>query len=188
MTPPPFLQTKRVLLRSLTEADCDGAYLNWLNDPEVCRHNGHHLFPYRPEDAVRYVKKMLASPNDLVLAVTLTDGGRHIGNISLQNIDWVNRLAEFAILIGEKDCWGKGYSKEAARLLLDHGFRSLNLHRIHCGTSASNMPMRGLAAHLGMREEGRRRQALFKQNSYLDLLEYGLLREEFLKRFPPGPE
>lgn len=181
MIPPPFLFGERILLRALTKADCDGAYLKWFNDPEVCRYNGHHLFPYRREEAVAYVKKMRASSNDLVLAITEKSSSRHIGNIALQNIDFVNRSAEFAILIGEKDCWGKGYSKEGGRLLLNHGFRSLNLHRIYCGTAQNNLPMRKLAAYLGMRQEGRRRKALFKGKRYLDILEYGVLQEEFLR-------
>lgn len=178
-----FLEGEGLLLQLLTEADCREAYTSWFNDPQVCRYNSHHLFPLRPEALLTYVKQTQASTTDLVLAIVQKFNQRHIGNVSLQQIDLVNRHAEFSILIGEKDCWGKGYSKEAGRLLLDHAFLSLNLHRVHCGTTQDNLPMQALANFLGMMEEGRRREVLFKHNRYLDVIEYGLLKPEYLARF-----
>ena len=111
-----------------------------------------------------------------------------VGNIALQSIDPVSRSAEFAVVLGDRRCWGKGYSKEAARLILDHGFSELNLNRVHCGTAEGNRAMRKLAASLGMKEEGRRRQAFFKGGAFRDVLEYGILRNEYLRRFPAGRE
>jgi len=178
-----FLSGERILLRALTEADCTGPYLNWFNDAEVCRYNTHHRFPFSLEDALAYIRRTQQSTTDLVLAIIQRKDNRHIGNVSLQQIDFVSQAAEFAIVIGEKDCWGKGYSKEAAVLLLNHAFLSLHLHRIHCGTTQDNVPMQRLALFLGMKEEGRRREALFKEGQYLDILEYGLLKEEYLGRF-----
>jgi len=177
---PPFLETPRLSLRPLVPADADGPYLRWFNDPEVCRYNSHHVFPYRREEALAYIERVARSQRDLALAIVQRSDGRHIGNIALQAIDPVNRTAEFAIVVGERDCWGKGYSKEAALPLLRHGFTALNLNRIYCGTPADHLPMRRLATSLGMQEEGVRRQALYKENQYLDLVEYGLLRPEYL--------
>lgn len=183
MIAPPFLVGERIELRALMEADCAGPYVNWLNDAEVSRYNSHHFFPYRYEDALAYVRHAEQSPTDLVLAIVQRLDRQHVGNISLQNIDLVNRSAEFAVLIGERDCWGKGYSKEAARLLLDHAFLSLNLHRVYCGTAHDNIAMQRLALFLGMKEEGRRREALFKRNQYLDVFEFGVLKPDYMRRF-----
>ena len=55
----------------------------------------------------------------------------------------------------------------------------MNLHRIYCGTSSENIPMQELALSVGMKKEGRRRQAAFKAGRYLDIIEYGLLKKEF---------
>ncbi|MEJ7697044.1 MAG: GNAT family protein [Candidatus Limnocylindrales bacterium] len=38
--------------------------------------------------------------------------------------------ALYHITIGEKDAWGRGFGGEATRLMLDHAFTSLGLHRI----------------------------------------------------------
>lgn len=175
----PFLDGETIYLRPLSTDDLAGGYSNWLNDPEVSAHNSHHVFPYTLAQAKGYVESVRNDPQNLVLAIVAKDTDAHIGNIALQNIDPVSRNAEYAIVIGDKKYWGKGVASEASRLLLAHGFNALNLHRIYCGTSSANVAMQKLAAKLGMKEEGRRRAALYKDGVYADVIEYGLLREDF---------
>ena len=179
-----FLNGETVYLRPLRESDADGPYVSWLNDPDVCRFNSHRVFPYTRPAALDYIRGTLGNRQNLVLAVCLKENDRHIGNMSLSNIENQSSHAEYAVMMGEKDCWGKGYAKEAARLLLAHGFNALNLHRIYCGTSDENEAMQKLALYLGMQEEGRQREAHFKNGRYHDILLYGVLRQEFQARFP----
>ena len=174
-----FLNGQRVYLRALRDDDARGPYASWFNDEEVCRGNSHHIFPYTPEGALEYIRDVRTRRDLLVLAVVLRDGDRHIGNISLQSIDAISRSAEFAVVIGDRSTWGKGYGEEAAALIVAHGFRTLNLHRIYCGTFDGNQGMRKLAERLGMREEGRRREAAFKDGKFVDVIEYGILESEF---------
>ena len=91
----------------------------------------------------------------------------------------MNRSAEFAIILGDKEYWGKGIGKEASSLIVKHGFEQMNLHRIYCGTSEENIAMQKLAASLGFKEEGRSRQEMFKNGSFKDVIRYGLLSDEF---------
>ncbi len=174
-----FLNGKHLYLRSLLESDIEGPYVTWFNDEEVCKGNSHHVFPYTPEEALKYVRYANQAHDALILAMVLFDDNRHIGNIALQNIHSTYHAAEFSILIGDKSSWGKGYSKEAGRLLFDHGFGALNLNRIYCGTFDNNIAMKRLAVYLGMKEEGRRRQAAFKDGHYVDVIEYGVLKKEY---------
>ena len=174
-----FITGERVYLRSLSEKDVNQAYISWLNDPDVCRFNSHHVYPYTRAKALEYVRAAQLSRSDLVLAVVTRRGHRHIGNISLQAISQISRNAEYAVLMGDKRYWGKGYAKEASLLMLLHGFNEMNLHRIYCGTSSHNLPMQKLAKQLGMKLEGRRREAFYKSGEFLDILEYGVLRREF---------
>jgi len=121
--------------------------------------------------------------NRLVLAIIELKNDKHIGNIALDNINYINRAAELSIIIGNASCSGKGLGKDAARLICDHGFMALNLNRIACGTFANNTGMRKLAGYLGMVEEGIRRQAVYKNGRYLDIIEYGILKKEYIKKF-----
>ena len=167
-----------MVLRPLFEADADGPYPSWLNDAEVCRYNRHHAYPYTREMAREWIRG-IPGRGDLVLAVTLADNGVHVGNVSLQQFDAQARSAEFAILIGDRGAWGRGLGRTSAELLVAHGFDTLNLHRISCGTTEDNAAMRSIAEGLGMTREGVRREAAFHEGHYVDVVEYGLLAHEF---------
>jgi RimJ/RimL family protein N-acetyltransferase len=173
-----FLAGEKIYLRAIDASDITPSYQNWFNDPEVCRFNDHHRFPMQAEEMREYYDRVIKTRGNLVLAIIDRATDAHVGNIALQSIDTVNRSAELAILIGDKAAWGKGVGEEACRLVLRHGFRELNLHRIVCGTSAENIGMQKLAQKLGFAEEGRSREALFKDGAYHDLVQYGLLAYE----------
>lgn len=183
MTRKIILKGEIIFLRPLGIGDVDGDYVGWLNDPEVCKYNSHGVFPYNKQKAVTYIKRVSLAKDMLVLAIVAKKEKKHIGNISLQHIDVLNNSAEYAILLGDKNYWGQGIAKKASLLILKHGFRELNLHRIYCGTAVGNIAMQKLAESLGMKLEGRRRDAQFKNGQYNDVIEYGVLREEFLKKF-----
>jgi len=172
------LSANRLHLRPLTLADPQGPYPNWLNDPEVCRYNSHGERVYTPEMAEAYITQVNASPTDRVFAVVDSTTDTHIGNIAIQKINWAYQNAEYAILMGDTRYWGKGYALEASKTLLDYGFGPLGLHRIYCGTSADNVPMQKLAVAMGMRVEGRQRDAMMKHGAFVDVLLYGALRDE----------
>ncbi|MBU1019257.1 MAG: GNAT family protein [Patescibacteria group bacterium] len=174
----PFLTGETICLRPIEESDLNENYRDWFNDEEICRHNSHHRFPNYNENMEAYFRTTIQSENNLVLAIADKETDKHIGNISLQNIDATNRSAEFAIIVGDKDYWGKGVGKEAAGLIIDHGFKQLNLHRIYCGTSEDNVAMRKLAELLGFTEEGIGRECFFKNGQYRSSINYSILENE----------
>ncbi len=175
----PFLVGKIIYLRPLEVADLEGKYPEWFNNTETCRFNSHHRYPYTREQAKAYVDSLAGNTTKLVLAIIDPKNEQHIGNISLQSISLVDRSAELAIIIGSQDYQGKGVGKEAARLLVEHGFLALNLNRIFCGISHINKGMQKIAEFVGMQLEGRKRQAIFNEGKYFDILDYAVLRDEY---------
>ena len=173
-----FLEGENIYLRSLNATDIGGNYSLWLNDQEITAFNSHGRFPMTKEKLSSYIDHSLSSKNDLILAVVDKESLKHIGNISLQNISWLDRNAEIAFLLGDKAFWGKGVMYEAGILLIHHGFKSLNLHRIYCGTSSENLGMQKLAEKLKMNKEGLRKEAIFNRGQYFDIIEYGILSKE----------
>eukprot|EP01031_Cornospumella_fuschlensis_P002870 gene2870-3590_t len=96
-----------ILLRPLAVTDVEGNYRHWFNDPEVNRFNSHGRFPMTPERLGKYVADAELNPNLLVLAVQLKEVGTHVGNISLQGINWIDRNAEIAFILGEMSFQGR---------------------------------------------------------------------------------
>lgn len=166
-------------VRTLTEDDLDGPYPNWFQDQEVCQYNSHGKF-FKTRAYFKEYLNEINLEDRVVWAICHTEDG-HIGNISLQQISLINQTAEFAIILGNKQHWGKGVGLLVGRKLLEHGFKKLNLERIYCGTAATNEGMKKLACAMGMAHEGTRRQHFFLEGSRVDLLEYGILRAEFEK-------
>lgn len=175
----PFIVGERIYLRGLEESDLSGNYFQWFNDEEVCRENSHHRFPNSQARMKAYLEEVSSSRDALVLAIVVKQDDSHIGNITLQAIDHINRSAELAIILGEKDYWGKGYAGEASRLIIKHGFDQLNLNRIYFGTAEKNEGGRKLMKAIGMVEEGRSRQAFYKNGQTEDMIHFSLLRNEF---------
>lgn len=171
-------------VRGLLESDLTGPYPSWFEDQEVCKYNSHGKF-VKNADWLRSFYDGLNREDQLVWAICHKDDG-HVGNISLQGLSFVNRNAEFAILIGNPKHWRKAVGRHAGLALLQHGFSKLNLERVYCGAAATNLGMQKLAGQLGMVEEGRRRKHLFLAGEWVDMLEYGVLREEFARLHSGG--
>lgn len=174
-----FLENKKVGLRLLEKSDIDGNYANWFNDEIVCRGNSHHRFPISNSELEKYVEYVASSKTSLVLAIIDLNSDIHIGNISLQNIDYIDRNAEIAYIIGEKKYWGGHFATEASKLLISHAFFELGMERIYCATSSNNSRMQGLAEKLNFKKEGIRRKAMYKAGEFHDIIEFGLLKEEW---------
>jgi RimJ/RimL family protein N-acetyltransferase len=160
-------------------AELDGNYVSWLNDPEVCRYNSHGEQEYTREMAKRFIASLEGDTTKEVWAVYLKETGLHVGNISLQRIDLQNKNAEIAYLFGAKQYWGKGYAKEASRVLLERAFGDLKLHRVYFGTNIHNLAMQKLGEGLGFKKEGVLKDAQFKNGSFNDVVMFGLLAEEY---------
>lgn len=172
-----FLTGELIYLRPLLKSDIEGGYKNWLNDQEVTQYNSHGRFPMTIEKLESYINSSNNTANLIVLAVIDVHTNMHIGNISLQSINWIDRNAEIAFLLGEKSYWGKGVMLEAGSVLIKHAFKALNLHRIYCATSSVNSGMQKLALKLGMTKEGIRKEAIYKNGEYHDIIEFGIINK-----------
>jgi ribosomal-protein-alanine N-acetyltransferase len=172
-----FLKGEKIYLRPLLESDVEGNYAKWLNDQEVVSFNSHGRFPYTKEKLLEYVRLVKHSNEILVFAIIDITTDSHIGNISLQSINWIDRNAEIAFILGEKSFWSKGIMFEAGSLMLKHAFTALNLHRVYCGTSSENIGMQKLAEKLGMQKEGVRIDSIFKNGTYFSIYEYGIINK-----------
>lgn len=104
-----------------------------------------------------------------------------IGICALFNQDNLAHTIELGITIGNKLYWGKGYGREALRLLVDYGFRYQNHRKIYLEVHGNNE--RAIKAYkaVGFVEEGRLLQHVYSNGDYQDLVQMGILRHEWEK-------
>jgi len=149
-------------------------YLQWLNDAEVCQDNRHAVFPHTAAQMKKYIESASDSGTDHVFAICLKKNNKHVGNVSVGGISWINRSCEIAVLLGEKEVWGQGIGTEACQLVLDYIFSRLNLNRVRMGMTTRNKAIIQIAKKLGMSQEGIFKQALFKNGEYLDVVQFAI--------------
>jgi len=184
----PHLIGPRIRLRAAEKSDID-TFLRWINDPEVTE-NLMLVSPMSRVEEERWYENMLnLSPNEHVMVIDIRDPKktgewRAIGTCQFTSIDWRNRSAELGIMIGEKPLWNQGYGTETMQLLLQHGFNSLNLHRIWLQVYAKNP--RGIRAYekAGFTYEGKFRQAHYQHGQYYDVHLMSILKAEW-QAMPP---
>lgn len=108
--------------------------------------------------------------------------GNIIGSIGLNWVNYWSRVAWLGAWIGEPDYWGGGYGTDALLLLVDYAFRWLDMRRLCLGTMDINERAQRNVEKAGFRLEARERQVALVNGRWVDGLEYGMLREEWLGR------
>mgnify|MGYP005876350337 CR=1 FL=1 len=172
-----LLQGDREYLRRLEQSDLERT-LQWVNDPDVFLMMG--TFGPRTSAAQdQWYRSVAVSSENLVFAVCLRKDDRHIGNVSLFDIDFRNRNAGLTVVLPETDHQGQGLGREAVALLCDYAFSYLNLHRVYCKTD--NVHAEKMYSRLGFTREGCLRQQAYHSGQYIDKIIYGILRNEFTR-------
>lgn len=121
---------------------------------------------------------MASRSNQVRLAIVLRESHQMIGVAYLLGIDWVHRSAEFGLMIGAPEQWGKGYGTTATRLAVDHAFDDLNLNRVQLEVLEDNAGAIKVYERCGFVREGVLRDAVYKRGEYRSLVVMGLLASE----------
>lgn len=174
-----FLEGKRIYLREVRPSDVNERYYRWMNDPEITRFLESRFAPNAIENLRDYVAGKLGDRDNIFLAIVLKEEDRHIGNIKLGPIQWIHRLADIGLLIGEKDYWGKGYATEAIQLVSDYAFNVLNLHKVAAGCYGPNEGSARAFQKAGFVVEGVRKEQFYTNGSYVDDILLGLIRPDW---------
>lgn len=144
---------RRVFLRVLEATDGTEEYAHWLNDPEV---NKFLATKSATVDEVKdYIIKKDNQDDALFFGIFLKENGTHIGTLKLEPIDLVGKKATIAVMIGNKNYWGKGYTPEAMKLLIDYCFDELKLNEVNLGVLDQNLGAIRAYEKLGFRETHR---------------------------------
>lgn len=164
-------------LRELERKDLERIN-QWRSDPELIALLTATFRYINQEVDQRWYESYMASRGSCVRCAITDEDDRLVGLVSLMNIDSVNRSASLRIMIGEAQYRGKGAGTFAVREIVNHAFNNLNLRRIELNLLATNTRALHVYEKCGFRQEGTKRQAVYKNGNYVDLILMALLKEE----------
>lgn len=182
MTHVPTLQTARLTLRPFTAEDAPAVY-EYARHREVAATTATIPHPYRLEDAVEWIERLVERAGEGTMAnfgIVIRDTALLIGAIDLR-LEPENRAADLGYAIHPAH-WNRGYVTEAARAVVEYGFETLNLNRIHAHHFASNPASGRIMEKIGMKREGAMRQRFCKWGVMHDTIHWAILRSDYEER------
>ena len=167
-----------VVLRRHVPANV-AAFRRWYGDPEIARLARYQPSPMRPDEIDRFFEARVVGRDALAMAIHERATNRLIGTCAFSQLDGENGSALYHITIGEADAWGHGYGTEATRLMLDHAFGTLSLHRI--GLFVFEFNERAVRAYrrCGFVIEGRSRESIWRDGRWWDELAMSVLESDW---------
>ncbi len=153
--------------------------MRWVNDEWVTRYLSQaFVYPISRSEGSSWLEEISKRHSDKLFAIETLEG-RLIGSAGLHAIHWIDRKAELAVMIGERDCWNRGFGTHAVREMLTLGFEKMNLRRIHLRVASNHVGAIRVYEKCGFQREGRLRKDRYIGCGYADTLLMAVLKEEF---------
>jgi len=168
-----FLESDRLILRKLTLSDDELLY-HLDSDPEVLKYIRPAIS--KEESLMRLhssIKRYDSFPGLGRFVAFEKDTREDIGWYILSFSEEV-QLPEIGYRLKQK-YWGKGYATELSLVLLDYGFRSLDIDKIFAVTHQQNLGSQNVLTKIGMKYVDIRH---IYEN---DVFYYELRKENYLK-------
>lgn len=168
---------KKVVLRAIEMEDL-ALITEMLNNPEIEKLVGGWAFPVSMMAQERWMVLHKNDQSAIRLVVDTKEDGA-VGIITLTDIDWKNRRAAIGLKIASSLTRFKGYGTDATMAIMRYVFDELGFHRLDASRLAINQVSSHILAKCGFVEEGVKREYIYKEGQYIDLVEAGILADEY---------
>ena len=167
--------------RRVTLCPFEGAFwdlgLGWYNDPVIIALTSDDPNPLTRQEFQDTIQADLDHDQSVLFGIR-NETGAPIGIGLLRNIDPLHRGCELHITIGERDHWNRGYGAEAVRLLRDHAFGELGMHKAVSTPFSTNHRMIRCLENCGFQREGVLRDALWAGDRFIDVAIMGAIHPD----------
>jgi RimJ/RimL family protein N-acetyltransferase len=174
-----YWQGKYIRLRAVEITDID-AITEWNLDSDLGRYL-EFLWPPTSQASVKaFIEKetLKKLENDEYFWIIENDEKVAVGHINTK-CDSRNGTFEYAISVASK-YKRRGYASEAIWMVLQYYFQHLRYQKVTVRIHADNQPSIDLHKKLGYQLEGTVRRMIYTNGVYIDMLHFGMTKEEFL--------
>lgn len=171
----PKIKTERLILSQLKEEDLPFV-VDYLQDKIFSDLTSNIPYPYRQEDAefwLKMTKEAFEKGSGFTFAIRGKDE-KVIGAIGLH--DRGEGKAELGYWMA-KTYWNQGFVTEAAKAVLDFGFKELTFNKIFATHFLHNPASGKIMEKIGMKKEEILHQHIKKDGKYFDIALYSVLKK-----------
>lgn len=173
----PFLKNDTLSIRALEKRHLE-QFRTLRNDPDTA-YFLTSVVPINPVKQQAWFESISKDDSRMYFAVETSDG-TFVGLVRCDEWDKINQSIRIGVDIAVASR-RKGLATQVYTLLFDFLFHQLNIHRIWLLVLSYNTPALALYKKLGLKEEGRQREAIFRDNTYHDYIMMSLLSHEYEK-------
>ncbi|MGN7412667.1 GNAT family N-acetyltransferase [Paenibacillus sp. SAF-068] len=176
-----FWQDDKVRLRALREDDWEDHYYNRFDTPARRLLECAVELPPTQVEAKNFTENFsdFSLANGRIMFTIVNMDSENVGAVNLNSIDERNGTFSIGIQI-DRDHRGKGYGTRAVRILLNYAFFERRLNKFNDYVLQGNEPSAAMMRKLGCIQEGVRRQVIYTDGKYQDLILFGLTKDEFM--------
>ncbi|ETT69624.1 acetyltransferase [Paenibacillus sp. FSL R7-277] len=177
-----MIETERLRLRLFKPTDAKDVSYH-CNNYNIYKSTLTLPYPYPLECAVDWIanhKQNFHLDKMYDFAITDKADGQLYGAVGLSNHP-SHHNGEIGYWIGEAH-WGHGYGTEAARAVIEFAFAEKKYHKVYARHFASNPASGRIMQKCGMSNEGTLKDQIHKNNSYEDLVYYGIINPAHLSQ------
>ncbi len=163
------------MLRPFLREDVPDVF-DYASDPMVSQFTTWSS-PEAPEDSRALIEALIEKARmnlPVPWAIVLKETQQLIGATGFDAWDDAHARAEFGYSLSRR-YWGQGLATEAAKAVVEFGFRDMGLHRIEAKCMVENVASERVLQKVGLAFEGILRGYWFKHGTYRDVKLYSTL-------------
>ncbi len=173
-----MINSKNVSLRLLEKKDLSSR-VKWFNDPEISRYLVSD-FPVSLAKTEAWFSNTILDSSKIHFSIFENTNNSLIGMTGLLQISQKNSHAQMYITIGESQYHGRRLPDQIIPLVLEYGFKELNLNKIYLWTIPCNERGRSVYERNGFIKEAEMHEHVYCRGKFQTLIQHRVLRKEFL--------
>jgi RimJ/RimL family protein N-acetyltransferase len=176
------LKGKKCILEGIVEKDLP-KFVKWLRDDRVNRYLSRDYSKQTLKDEKKWYNDTIKGKSEIAFGIYAMEDRKKklIGSTTLMKIDDTHKNAEFGIVIGDMDYWGKGIGSEVTNMIIDFGFKVVNLNSIYLTVDKSNKAGQKIYRRAGFKKAGVLREHVKRKKGYSETIVMDFIRKDWKK-------
>ena len=154
-------------------------FTEWMNDFQITDYTGRSGQITTLLGEKEWLENSAKNTENRNFNIIELNSNKLIVTIGLAHFNSIERSAMLGIFIGDSEFRSNGYGSESIKILLEYGFKYLNLHSIRLDLLSINERAHKCYLKCGFKDTGRSREEIYLNGKYYDKLHMDILEYEF---------